>query len=83
MTRGRRIALLLAALLLLELVLFFAVGRRLREKLEGPREFLGAEFRSSRMLERRSFALAQPEPFDVGDARALVLDARQHEQEVG
>jgi hypothetical protein len=41
MKRARRVALVLVALLLLELALFFAIGRRLRRELEGPREFLG------------------------------------------
>ncbi len=71
MRRARRIALVVAGLLLLELALFFALGRRLRERLEGPHEFLGWA------------PLANPRPLDVRYARALVLHARQHEEQVG
>jgi hypothetical protein len=38
---GKRVARVLLLLLLAELVFFFALGTRIRQKLERPREYLG------------------------------------------
>jgi hypothetical protein len=59
-------------LLLIELVLSVAVGLRLRAEMERPLTYLGA-----------AGSLVAPEPLDVGEPGAPVLDAREHEQQVG
>ena len=55
-------------LLLVELVIAAALGTRVRRQLESPVTYLG---------------FLAPEPLDVGDAGAPVLDTREHEQQVG
>jgi hypothetical protein len=55
-------------LLVLELIAAFAVATAIRIKLEEPARYIG------------SALPARPEL--VADARALVLDARQHEEQI-
>ena len=55
--------------LLISLLVGFAVGTTLRLRLERPIRYIGS-------------AIA-PRPFDVGDPRAAVLDARHHEEQIG
>ncbi len=42
MSWTKRFGRIVLVLLALELLLFFLLGRRVREQLEGPREFLGS-----------------------------------------
>ncbi len=55
--------------LLLSLLLGFAIGTVLRVRLERPVRYIGSALPAG--------------PLDVGDARARVLDAGHHEQQVG
>ena len=57
--------------LALSLALGLAIGTALRLRLERPTRYIG-----------RALPLA-PQPLDVGDAGARVLDARHHEEQVG
>jgi hypothetical protein len=56
--------------LLLSLLLGLAIGTALRLRLERPIVYLMS-------------ALLPPLPLDVGHARAVVLDPRHHEEQVG
>jgi hypothetical protein len=55
-------------LLVLELIAAFAVATAIRIKLEEPARYIGSAFPAR--------------PDLVADARALVLDARQHEEQI-
>jgi hypothetical protein len=66
----KRFTRLVLLLLLVEIVIAAALGTRVRRQLEQPVTYLGR-------------VLVAPEPLDVGDAGAAVLDAREHEQQVG
>ena len=59
---------ILAVIVVLEFVAAFALGSWLRDRLEGPRFYLGS---------------APAHPLHVGHARPPVLEPGQHEQEVG
>jgi hypothetical protein len=65
----RRLGRFVLWLLLAELLFFFAIGWRVRSRLERQQRYLGA--------------LPAALPGDVVDARAPVLDAREHEQQIG
>jgi hypothetical protein len=65
----KRFTRLVLLLLLVELVIAAAFGTRVRRQLEQPATYLGS--------------VVAPQPLDVGEAGAAVLDARQHEQQVG
>ena len=66
----KRFTRLVLFLLLVELVIAAALGTRVRRQLEQPVTYLGGLF-------------VAPQPLDVGEAGAAVLDAREHEQQVG
>jgi hypothetical protein len=55
--------------LLFSLLVGLAIGAALRMRLERPTPYIGSAF--------------APDPFDVGDTRASVLDTRHHEEQVG
>lgn len=65
----KRLGRFVLILLALELVLAFWLGSRLRARFEAPMRIIGA--------------LAAPLPLDVGQLRSPVLDAGEHEQQVG
>jgi hypothetical protein len=71
---GRLLSLVMKAIrgvllaLLFSLLVGFLIGLVLRSRLERPREYIGS--------------VAPARPLDVGHARAPVLDARQHEEQI-
>jgi hypothetical protein len=66
----KRFTRLVLLLLLVEIVIAAALGTRVRRQLEQPVTYLGR-------------FLVPAEPLHVGDAGAAVLDAREHEEQVG
>ena len=66
--------------LLFSLLFGFAVGTALRLRMERPAWYLG----ENTLRSKPAAALAlSAHPLDVADARARVLDARHHEQQIG
>jgi hypothetical protein len=59
--------------LLCSLLAGFVLGTCLRQRAERPTVYIGS----------RGALAAPPRPLDVGDAGAAVLDAGEHEEQVG
>lgn len=55
--------------MLVSLLVGFAIGTVLRLRLERPEHYIGSA--------------VPTDPFDIGQLRTRVLDARHHEQQVG
>jgi len=67
-------------MLLLSLLIGFLIGTIIRRRLEGPEYYMGGV--SVPGMSRGSVGRA-PAPLDIGYAGALVLETREHEEQVG
>jgi hypothetical protein len=67
-------------MLLLSLLIGFLIGTIIRQRLEGPAYYMG---RVSPSATSPGSIGGAPAPLDVGHARALVVEPREHEEQVG